>query len=37
MSEPVPLRLDDLVLAATVARRYFLEDRSGSPRARSSS
>jgi DNA-binding transcriptional regulator LsrR (DeoR family) len=28
MSEPVPLRLDDLVLAATVARRYFLEDRT---------
>ena len=28
VSEPVPLRLDDLVLAATVARRYFLEDRT---------
>lgn len=28
MSEPAPLRLDDLVLAATVARRYFLEDRT---------
>ena len=28
MSAPAPLRLDDLVLAATVARRYFLEDRT---------
>jgi DNA-binding transcriptional regulator LsrR (DeoR family) len=28
MSGTAPLRLDDLVLAATVARRYFLEDRT---------
>jgi DNA-binding transcriptional regulator LsrR (DeoR family) len=28
MSAPAPLRLDDLVLAATVARRYFLQDRT---------
>src|SRR3954465_14765784 len=28
MSAPAVLRLDDLVLAATVARRYFLEDRT---------
>lgn len=28
MSEPAALRLDDLVLAATVARRYFLDDRT---------
>jgi len=28
MSAPAALRLDELVLAATVARRYFLEDRT---------